>query len=152
MTFVRVLVIAAILTMAGVAVPGSAAASCAESPPPAAAIFTGTVTSVDHGGRRATVKTDDGKTVTVVGTPDIDAMATSVDRTYAVGARYEFHALNASSPFMDNACTATRQVGAETVAPTSRSGRAVAIGGGVVVLAGLAVLTVGLLRRKRLDA
>ncbi|GAA1219490.1 hypothetical protein GCM10009665_06980 [Kitasatospora nipponensis] len=33
-----------------------------------------------------------------------------MDRTYSVGLRYEFHPLNSSSPYHDNACTATRVV------------------------------------------
>ncbi|WP_162907719.1 hypothetical protein [Allorhizocola rhizosphaerae] len=146
----RVLVIAAIAAAAGLALPAqAAAASCAESLPPAAAVFTGTITATDHGGRRATVKTDDGEIVSVVGTPSLDAVATRVDRIYAVGARYEFHTLNASSPFEDNACTNTRQISAAAAMPTtSRSTLVVAFGGGAIVLSGLAVLLAVLWRQR----
>jgi hypothetical protein len=66
------------------------AGSCMLTPPPAKAVFTGTVTATTFDGRQATVTTDDGRTVTVSGTPDLEAAATSVDRTYQTGARYEF--------------------------------------------------------------
>jgi hypothetical protein len=35
-----------------------------------------------------------------------------VDRTYEDGATYEFHVLNDASPYEDNACTATKLIGA----------------------------------------
>ena len=61
--------------------------------------------------------TDEGRTVTVNGGPSGTGTgtdtntATSVDRTYRPGVRYEFHPLNAASPYQDNACTATRAIG-----------------------------------------
>ena len=59
----------------------------------------------------ATVRTDSGATVEVIGTPGLrrdESAGTSVDRSYEVGGRYEFHPVNTSSPFEDNYCTATR--------------------------------------------
>jgi hypothetical protein len=53
--------------------------------------------------------------------------ATSVDRTYEVGAKYEFHPLNDTSPYRDNACTATHLIGASSPDP---SGPAAAAGSG----------------------
>ena len=47
-------------------VPVAASASCTGDPPPAKAVFVGTVTATDNDGRRATVTTDDGRTVTVL--------------------------------------------------------------------------------------
>jgi len=103
-----------------------ASASCAGTPRSSPARFTGTVTAVGHNGRVATVRTNDGRTVQVVGTPDLAAQATSVDRTFTIGARYEFHPTNDSPPYQDNACTATHQIAADTapgipgwVVPTS---------------------------------
>ncbi len=71
-----------------------------------------TVVSVEHEGRTARVRTDDGRDVTVHGGGRSPASnsATSVDRRYAVDGRYEFHPINDASPFEDNACTATRQL------------------------------------------
>lgn len=66
-----------------------------------------------EGGRVAEVVTDEGATVTVQGTEDTTWFSnsySSVDRRYALGGRYEFHPLNDDSPYLDNACTATRQV------------------------------------------
>jgi hypothetical protein len=130
--------------------------------------FTGTVTSVEHGGRTATVRTDDGRTVTVNGGGgDRPEVVTSVDRTYEKGARYEFHPLNDASPYRDNACTATHRIepvataagesGASTTTaggartrPDARGGRAVSLWlGGTGVAALLAVAGVVLLIRRR---
>jgi hypothetical protein len=44
--------------------------------------------------------------------------ATSVDRTYRAGAKYEFHPLNDTSPYQDNACTATHLIGANSPDPS----------------------------------
>jgi hypothetical protein len=73
------------------------------------------VTSTERDGRIARVRTDDGQDVEVDGTPSATG-ATSVDRTYAVGTRYEFHPLNATSPFQDNACTSTRSLASQATA------------------------------------
>ena len=91
-----------------------AAASCAtDAPAPSQAAFVGTVIATSEGGRVAEVVTDEGSTATVRGTQDASGFGSShssVDRRYALGGRYEFHPLNAASPYSDNACTATRQI------------------------------------------
>ena len=91
---------------------GTAQASCALPPRQSADSFTGTVLSVEDRGRRATVRTEQGKEVVVLGrgVQGGGGGVSSVDRRYAVGARYEFHPINDASPFRDNACTATRQL------------------------------------------
>ena len=90
-----------------------ASASCAAPPPVSPLVFTGTVVSTERDGLVAKVRTDDGRRVEVVGTPSTTGM-TSVDRTFEVGARYEFHPLNETSPFQDNACTDTHVIAAPT--------------------------------------
>lgn len=108
--------------------PAPAQASCIPSPLTSPYYFTGTVTAVSNAGsiaitvgnagRTATVHTDDGRTVTVLGSDAAGPnAATSVDRTYQVGVRYEFHPLNATSPYQDNACTATHPIGGSTSEP-----------------------------------
>ncbi len=82
---------------------GSCAVQSLESPD----AFTGVVVSTRSHDRVATVLTDAGARVLVWGTPDIGSAVTSVDRTYEVGGRYEFHPTNSASPYQDNACTAT---------------------------------------------
>lgn len=69
--------------------------------------FTGTVLNVTSDGKVATVRTEDGSTVTVIGGSRRSAVVTTVDRTYQVGVSYEFHPLNHQSPYRDNICTAT---------------------------------------------
>ena len=99
----------------------TASASCAVPPMDSPYAFTGTVVEVSDGGREATVRRDDGRTVTVRGSESPGAI-TSVDRTYAVGARYEFHPLNGSEPYRDNLCTATRQLsGPAPAAPAAEN-------------------------------
>jgi len=99
-------------------VPSAAQASCAAAPTASPHAFVGTVDSVDKDGRLAQVVLDDGRRVIVHGSPELgDHTATSVDRRYALGGRYEFHPLNASSPFQDNACTATRQLAGPSPRP-----------------------------------
>ena len=96
----------------GFATGTPANASCMPTPRVSDYRFTGTVTQVGDDGRTATVRTDDGRTVTVHGSPaDGRNVRTSVDRIYQVGVRYEFHPLNATSPYQDNACTATHPIG-----------------------------------------
>jgi hypothetical protein len=59
------------------------------------------------------VITDSGRQVKVVGTPDgswFSRSFSSTDRRYALGGRYEFHPINANSPYQDNSCTATQQL------------------------------------------
>lgn len=103
---------------------GPAAASCASSPEDSPYAFTGTVVAVQKAGRVATVVLDDGSKVDVQGSPELgDNVATSVDRRYALGGRYEFHPYNDRSPFQDNACSATRQIsGPEPAARAYGSG------------------------------
>jgi hypothetical protein len=96
--------------VAALVVPAPAAASCVFPARTSAFAFVGTVTGTSNGGRVATVRTDAGAVVTVVGTPDLGSGLTSVDRAYVVGTRYEFHPINNESPYQDNACTATHEV------------------------------------------
>ncbi len=95
--------------------------SCAETQMRSPYAFTGVVVSTRSDGRVATVRTDAGATVQVVGTPDTGSGATSVDRSFEVGGHYEFHPINSSSPYQDNACTFTHLLsqGHEPSAPTS---------------------------------
>jgi hypothetical protein len=89
---------------------GPAHASCAGLPEPSPNAFTGTVIDTAKHDRVATVVTDTGREVQVLGMPDGGLFGTgrsSVDRRYALGARYEFHPLNSESPYRDNACSAT---------------------------------------------
>ncbi len=114
-----------LLTLAGVAVIGTpiaGSASCAAPIPLAVAIaaaptvFVGTVESLSNGGRVAAVQVDDvwrGSSlptmVQVVGTPDLNAAATSVDRTYQSGTQYLFVPTSGGPDrFQDNTCTATQ--------------------------------------------
>lgn len=60
--------------------------------------FTGTVTEVENADRTATVVTDEGRTVTVIGSEASPNAASTVGRTYQIGVRYEFHPLNTASP------------------------------------------------------
>lgn len=85
-------------------------ASCATPPPVSPSVFSGTVLSTELGDRIAQVRTDDGDIVEVRGTPSDGGAITTVDRTYVVGTRYEFHPLNATSPYEDNICTATHVI------------------------------------------
>jgi hypothetical protein len=88
-------------------------ASCFQTAIASADKFTGTVTATSNKGRTATVRTDDGKTVTVMGSEAAEPnSATTVDRSFAVGTRYEFHPVNDTDPYLDNACTATHAIGA----------------------------------------
>ena len=98
----------------GVLGAAPADASCAtDSPDPSPNAFVGTVIATSEEDRVAEVVTDDGTTVTVEGTEYTSWWSnshSSVDRRYALGGRYEFHPLNAESPYSDNSCTATRQL------------------------------------------
>jgi hypothetical protein len=111
------------LTAASVAaLPVAASASCAAAPTLATAIaqgqtvFVGTVTGLADGARIATVHVDDvwkgnsvSAVVQVVGSPDLSAAATSVDRTYAAGQQYLFIPTSGSiDRFQDNNCTLTQ--------------------------------------------
>jgi cell wall-associated NlpC family hydrolase len=81
-------------------------------------MFTGTVESVERDGLVAHVRTDAGQRIHVIGTPS-EAGATTVDRTFTTGVRYEFHPLNSSSPYQDNICTRTHAI--DAAAPTGSS-------------------------------
>jgi hypothetical protein len=147
---------AAGFTLVGAAMATPASASCAGSPVVSAHPFTGTVTAVTNRGRTATVRTDDGRTVTVLGSEATgSAVATSVDRTYQVGLRYEFHPFNDADPYHDNGCSATHAIGAAsgaTAAGSSSSGPWVGVlsaGAAVLVVAGVIVWY---LRRRNLSA
>ncbi len=70
------------------------------------------MTATSRSGRVAEVRTDEGHHVTVIGTPVVPDpsgadRATSIDRTYEVGVRYEFDPRNSTSPYEDTACTST---------------------------------------------
>jgi len=110
---VRLASIAGLAVAAVLLAAAPAQASCVQPPLASPHRFAGTVTAVSNAGRTATVRTDNGRTVTVVGS-DADGpnAATSVDRAYQVGVRYEFHPINDTSPYRDNACTATHAIGA----------------------------------------
>lgn len=101
----------------GLAGPAPAVASCAVPARTSANPFVGTVTEVANQGRTATVRTDGGRTVIVQGSEaDASNSFTTVDRTFDKGVRYEFHPINDATPYRDNACTATRAIGAGAAA------------------------------------
>jgi hypothetical protein len=118
----RLPLILAVLVLANlVRVPTAALASCAVAPQLATAlsnapaVFVGTVTSVDHAGRVADVHVGDvwkgrvAAAVQVVGTPDLTAGATTVDRYYTVGQKYLFIPFaGGGDRFQDNNCTLTQ--------------------------------------------
>jgi hypothetical protein len=160
-----------LLAIAGLCVSGllssptaPAWASCAPDAPTSPHVFTGTVISTEREGRVAHVRTDDGQSVVVVGTP-AESGVTSVDRTYEVGVRYEFHPLNATSPFQDNICTRTHAIGSPATTPqptvspapgtpaagedgtagSSRLPALIIVGGGATVAV---LVTVGLVRHR----
>jgi len=126
----RLLLILIALVVANlVRVPSAALASCAVTPQLATAlsgapaVFVGTVTSVDHAGRVADVHVDDvwkgrvAAVVHVVGTPDINAGATSVDRYYTVGQKYLYIPFaGVGDRFQDNNCTLTQPYSAGLLA------------------------------------
>ena len=138
-----------IVTAALLCWPVQAVASCATEGLRSPWKFDGVVGAVRSEQRVATVLTDDGRSVEVRG-GSARAMS-SVDRTFQPGGRYEFHPLNASSPFEDNSCTATRLLSLGPVPPvaaTSSSSRFYpALGVGAAGLAALALGFVG--RRSR---
>lgn len=94
-----------------VATAAPAAAGCIGSPPPSPHAFTGTVLTTRLDGHVATVRTASGAVVIVRGTVGTGRRGfTTVDRHYKVGKSYEFHPVNARSPFRDNICTATHRI------------------------------------------
>ncbi len=125
-----------------VAAAGTASASCVapEQQPTSPHVFTGVVVSTSLAGRVAVVRTDAGEEVVVRGTTaSADNEATSADRSYVVGGRYEFHPLNATSTFADNACTRTLLLGMVTL-DSQHGPRVWCAGAGVL----LAVLVTGI--------
>ncbi len=107
-----VLALFPVMADASCAAGGSAQEAILSAP----TVFIGTVTSLSNGDRVATVRVDDvwrGRAiptaVEVVGTPDLTAAATSVDRIYSAGTQYLF-VPDGGGPasFTDNSCTATQ--------------------------------------------
>ena len=146
-----------VAVLAGVlvtAAPGVASASCAELHASPYA-FVGTVEHTRSDGRLAVVRTESGRVVEVRGGETRNGFGSGEDRTYELGATYEFHPTNATGPFQDNACTATRllvaapdgaaQEGTSTQHPSPALAGAVTLAGGVV----LALLALVLVRRRR---
>jgi hypothetical protein len=102
-----------LMAAATLAAASAANASCAGPPAESPHAFVGTVIETRGEDRIATVITDEGRRVTVLGTTDDSwfvESSSSVDRRYALGGRYEFHPTNASDPYRDNACTATHKI------------------------------------------
>jgi hypothetical protein len=112
--------LAAALLVAALGTPATASASCVMLPDDGAepwagadAVFVGTVTAVANGNRWATVRVeevwqgpDQPAEVVVRGGPEGD-MATSVDRSYAVGVQYVFAVAISDGQLQDNACSGT---------------------------------------------
>ncbi|HEX2049933.1 MAG TPA: hypothetical protein VHJ34_04775 [Actinomycetota bacterium] len=116
-------VVALLLAVAAAVAPaGPAGASCAALPPLPVAlaradvVFVGEVTATTAGGRAATVRVTEvwkGRnvppTVEVVGGETSPNVVSSVDRSYVEGTTYLFVPYDASAPYRDNVCTATRR-------------------------------------------
>jgi hypothetical protein len=124
----------AILSLAALLVPGGVSASCMQLPPGttpwdgADAVFVGTVTSVANNARWATVRVeevwvgpDQPVEVVVRGGPEGN-VATSVDRTYNVGARYVFGVAIVDGELTDSACSGTTVVEAIDLAEARPDG------------------------------
>jgi hypothetical protein len=160
----RLPLILVVLVLAGlVRGPTAVLASCAAIPQlgpairNAPAVFVGTVTSVDHGGRVATVHVEEvwkGRVeakVQVVGTPELNAAATSVDRIYSAGEKYLFIPFaGGGDSYQDNNCTPTQpfSVGLAAYRPSSTAALKPApetsswahfagVGGLIVLIAGM---------------
>jgi hypothetical protein len=139
--YLRIVVAVPLIVAALIVATGApASASCVGSPSPSPYAFNGTVLSTGADGRIAEVIAEDGRKVEVRGTPDASAV-TTVDRTYQVGARYEFHPVNDSSPYEDNACTATRKLAGPVAA--DGSAQATTVAGGDDAQSGIGPLIVG---------
>ena len=182
--FRLLLILVALVVATLIRMPAAALASCAVTPQLATAlsgapaVFVGTVTSVDHAGRVADVHVDDvwkgrvAAVVQVVGTPDLNAGATSVDRYYTVGQKYLFIPFaGVGDHFQDNNCTLTQPYSAGLLAhrpsnalgppttpgtsgpialrptPEASSWAPFAVGGGLVVLVVAMLLTIAQRRR-----
>jgi hypothetical protein len=113
------MVLVAVLIIGAVGGATSASASCATEAMASPYAFIGTVISTEKKDHVATVITDNGQRVTVLGTEGGDWFSgfSSADRRYALGGRYEFHPINAGSPYRDNTCTATRQLAGPGLRP-----------------------------------
>jgi hypothetical protein len=118
MTPVRLLLLPITAATVLASAPPAAASCVSDSPPRSPHAFTGVVVRTHSAGRVALVRTDDGRTVTVLGGEPRAGVASSVDRTYDVGARYEFSPTNTRAPYQDNACTATRRIGTASSLPS----------------------------------
>jgi hypothetical protein len=88
-------------------------AACPDNAPASAYHFTGSVDRLQHGGQVAFVSVSDGHQVEVDGR----GSASTGPRTFQVGERYEFHPVNTTNPFRDNACTATHRLRDPRFAP-----------------------------------
>jgi len=106
------MVLVAVLIIGAVGGAPAAYASCATEATASPYAFIGTVISTAKKDHVATVIIDNGRRVTVLGTEGGDWFSgfSSTDRRYALGGRYEFHPINAESPYVDNICTATHQL------------------------------------------
>lgn len=130
----------ALVVIGAVSGPVQAVASCATSEGLRSQwSFEGVVTAVRSKERIATVRTDDGRTVEVRG--GSSRAVTSVDRTFEAGGRYEFHPINRSSPFEDNACTATRLLSRGPVPSSSRAWPVALLAGAAAAVLAFAVLS-----------
>ncbi len=161
-------------------VPTAASASCAmpipikEAIQSADVVIVGTVTSTENLGRWATVEVheiwkgpDLPATVVVRGGPEPGG-ASSIDRTFSVGARYLFVlGLDAQGALSDNACSATTEIDADdhalrpadyrTPTPGEEAEDGVDLAGiivpaGVALLVAAALLVAGLVARGRQGA
>ena len=102
------LLLTVVVPLVAVVTAAPAAASCAGSPTPSAQRFVGTVVDVKDEDTLAVVRREDGATVVVLGAQPESKGRSSIDRTFKENATYEFHPRNATSPYADDACTATR--------------------------------------------
>lgn len=121
---IRLMLVAVVATVMTLAVAPTAIASCAGPAPESPHAFRGTVIDTSEEDRIATVITDEGTRVTVLGTQDTSWFSesfSSTDRRYALGGRYEFHPTNATAPYRDNSCTATHKLAGPDVQPLESS-------------------------------
>jgi hypothetical protein len=110
--------VAVLLFAAAVASGPPAYASCATEAMVSPYVFVGTVISTERKDHIATVITDSGQRVTVLGTEGgFPESFRSTDRRYALGGLYEFHPLDGESPYRDNICTATQQLAGPRLRP-----------------------------------
>ncbi len=138
-----------------VAAPPASASCAPDTPEPSPHAFVGRVIATESSDRVATVRTADGETVQVIGTPlpEGEISATTVDSTYVVGATYEFHPNDDTDPYED-ICTATERlrgddipaslrgvVNGADVRPAPETGRDIAAAGAIA--GGVAVVGVG---------